>query len=316
MDPCPVGLRGIVPSLNTPLRDDGTVDTDSLARLVEHVIDTGCSGMLALAVASEAANLPGRERDRIAETVVARADGRLPVILGAIAPDQQGRVAGAARARSLGADAVLAQLPLDATAGARARMLHEIAAAGPPLLMLQDLDWHGPGLPVDEIAALFAAEPRFGCLKVEVVPAGPKYAAVLAATEGRLHVSGGWAVGQMLDALARGVHAFMGTELETVYVAIRKLHGSGDRDGARALFEAALPVLAFANQHIDVSIRFLKMLRHANGIFSTDRCTPAIPGFDVVQAAEARRLIPQAQALIARAERILRETENTSTRRD
>jgi 4-hydroxy-tetrahydrodipicolinate synthase len=180
--------------------------------------------------------------------------------------------------------------------------LAEVAEAGPDLLVLQDLDWHGPGLAVEEIVELFERLPRFRALKVEVAPAGPKYGAVLAATGGRLHVSGGWAVMQMPDALARGVHAFMGTELEAVYVAIVRLWRAGREEAARALFEAALPVLAFANQHIDVSIRFLKMLRRANGIFATDVCRPGVRPLDAVQRAEAERLLPRARALIARAE--------------
>ena len=80
-----------------------------------------------------------------------------------------------------------------------------LAATGPPMVMIQDLDWGTSGLPVDVIADTFERVPAFRCLKVEVVPAGPKYTAVLEATRGRLHVSGGWAADQMIEALDRGV---------------------------------------------------------------------------------------------------------------
>ena len=47
--------------------------------------------------------------------------------------------------------------------------------------------------------------PEFTAIKVETVPAGPKYCAVAEHTGGRLHLSGGWAAMQMLDGLARGL---------------------------------------------------------------------------------------------------------------
>ena len=46
-DPCPVGLRGIVPSLNTPFTDADEIDEDGLRREVDHVVAAGCVGILA-----------------------------------------------------------------------------------------------------------------------------------------------------------------------------------------------------------------------------------------------------------------------------
>ena len=62
------------------------------------------------------------------------------------------------------------------------------------VLMIQDLEWNGPGLPVATIVRLFEELEPFRCIKVETVPAGSKYSAILAATGGRLNVSAGWAV--------------------------------------------------------------------------------------------------------------------------
>src|SRR5260221_10804048 len=123
-------------------------------------------------------------------------------------------------------------------------------------------------------------------LKLETVPAGPKYTAVLKATGGRLHVSGGWAVAQMIDALDRGVHAFMPTELEPIWVAIYRLHRGGDVAAARDLFERVLPIVAFSNQHIDVSIRFFKHLRRESGLFRTANCRKPVAPLDAFQQRE------------------------------
>ena len=46
-------MKGILPSLNTPFTNSGELDLDSLTRLVQHTIMSGCGGMLGLAVAGE-----------------------------------------------------------------------------------------------------------------------------------------------------------------------------------------------------------------------------------------------------------------------
>ena len=94
-----------------------------------------------------------------------------------------------------------------------------------------------------------------------------------------------------MEALARGVDAFMPTGMEPVYCAIYHRYMAGSQADARALFEAILPVLAFANQHIDVSIRFFKALRLAAGLFATETCRSPVAPLDAVQDAECRRLV-------------------------
>jgi 4-hydroxy-tetrahydrodipicolinate synthase len=290
-DPCEIGLRGIVPSLNTPFRPDGSIDTDSLGRLVDHTVAAGCAGMLILAVASEAAALSLDERQRAAEAIFARNAGRIPVVLSVTADEPGMRRALAELGRRLGAFAVCCQVPAGLASDRLVAEFAAIAEAGPGRLMIQDLDWSGGGLAVAAIQSLFERLPAFRCLKLETVPAGPKYTSVLEATDGRLHVSGGWAVAQMMEALARGVHAFMPTGFEPIYVAIHRHWMAGRVAEAEALFERLLPVLAFTNQHIHVSIRFLKQLRRAEGLFATDLCRPPVPDFDTYQQRQADRLL-------------------------
>jgi len=292
-------LAGIVPSLNTPFATDDRIDTPALARLVDRCVEVGCGGLLVLAVAGETASLSAAEHARVLDAVMTRCARRLPVVVGVSAPTFAASLARARLAAAADACAVLWQpppgLPEDRLGGA----LAELGAAGPGAVMLQDLDWQGPGLPVATIARLCERVPAFRAIKIETIPAGPKYSAVLEATGGRLHVSGGWAVMQMLEALERGVHAFMPTGMEAVYCAIYRGFREGRVDAARELCEATLPVLVFANQHIDVSIRFLKHLRVAEGLFSTDRCRPPVTPLDLFQQRSATRLAQVARALEA-----------------
>jgi len=299
-DPPGLGaLHGIGPSLNTPFDDASAVDTVSLGRLCEATIDAGCAGMLAIAVAGEQASLTEMEKKMIVGRLADANAGRIPLIVSVTHEDPavSGRLA--AMARAAGADGICCQAPASATLQETAAMLQSVADAGPDLLMVQDLDWQGGGLAVDAIAALFGRITRFRSLKIETVNPGPKYSAVLAATGGALHVAGGWAVREMPDALARGVHAFMPTAMDPIYVAIDRAFRDGDEAGARALFDRLAPVLDLCNTHIDVSIRFLKMLRHREGVFATDHCRPPVPDFDPEMRARADSMIDRVLALEA-----------------
>jgi dihydrodipicolinate synthase/N-acetylneuraminate lyase len=166
-----------------------------------------------------------------------------------------------------------------------------VAEVKPGFLMLQDWDANGFGVPVSLVEKLFKEVPAFRSLKIEVVPAGVKYSQVLAATQGRLHVCGGWAVMQIIEGLDRGVHAFMPTGMHTIYTRIFDLYRSGNREAASALFKRLLPVLAFSNQHLDISIHFFKHLLYQQSIYSTPRVRPPILEFDAVHQKIAAELI-------------------------
>jgi dihydrodipicolinate synthase/N-acetylneuraminate lyase len=76
------GLKGVLPALISPLRTDAKVDEPAVARLVEHTIQGGVDGLLALGSTGETASLDETARRAIVSSVVAAAAGRVPVICG------------------------------------------------------------------------------------------------------------------------------------------------------------------------------------------------------------------------------------------
>ena len=303
MKPTPKRIaRGIVTVLNTPFTDADSIDVAGLRKNALIALDAGVAGYLVPALASEVGSLTEAERRLIVETVVEAAGSRVPVIGGGSAPTQVERMRIASELISLGCDGVLVNMPLG-DEDIFERDLAEIAALNPGFVMLQDWDPSGPGLPVPFIARLSERIPEFTWLKIEVIPAGPKYSEVLDATCGRLNVAGGWAVMQMIEGLDRGVHAFMPTGMHRIYTRIFTLYEAGRRDESRELFERILPVLAFTNQRLDISIQFFKRLLHAQGVYATPRVRPPVGDFDSVQARIASELI----------ERVLRIEADLST---
>ncbi|MEU5951193.1 dihydrodipicolinate synthase family protein [Streptomyces sp. NPDC047525] len=104
-------LRGVVPPVCTPLDSHGEVDTASLARLVDHLVDGGVHGLFALGSTSEVAYLTDEQRATVLETVVNAADGRVPVLAGVIDTTTARVVEHARAAAALGAEALVATAP-------------------------------------------------------------------------------------------------------------------------------------------------------------------------------------------------------------
>jgi 2-dehydro-3-deoxy-D-pentonate aldolase len=75
-------LTGVLPALISPLRSDGCVDEAAVTRLVEHVIEGGVRGVLALGSTGETASLDETARRTLLSSVVAAVAGRVPVICG------------------------------------------------------------------------------------------------------------------------------------------------------------------------------------------------------------------------------------------
>jgi 4-hydroxy-tetrahydrodipicolinate synthase len=191
---------------------------------------------------------------------------------------------------NLGCKNVLFQIPFQNEIQFK-NQFNELAETGPETIMLQDWDSSGYGLPDELILELFETVKAFRCLKVETVPAGVKYSRILELTKGKLNVSGGWAVSQMIEGLKRGVHAFMPTGMHWIYTEIYRLWESGKEAEAEQLFQQILPVLAFSNQHLDISIHFFKRLFFKLGIYPSDKVREPILPFDKVHKEIADKLI-------------------------
>lgn len=104
-------LRGVLPALVTPLDADGRVDEAGVRRLVDHVLDGGVHGLVALGSTGETASLDETGRRRMLAACVEATRGRVPVLCGVAQPHLSGAVVEVKAAAELGAVAVLAAPP-------------------------------------------------------------------------------------------------------------------------------------------------------------------------------------------------------------
>src|SRR6266704_1421735 len=82
-------IHGVCPVLVTPFRADGAPDAAALRRVVEFAIAAGADAVVYPGVASEVEQLADAERDRLLDAVAAAVRGRVPMIVGASATDEE-----------------------------------------------------------------------------------------------------------------------------------------------------------------------------------------------------------------------------------
>ncbi|MCA9448188.1 MAG: dihydrodipicolinate synthase family protein [Candidatus Omnitrophica bacterium] len=290
----PRTLVGILGVLQTPFQSSGNIDLISHTRLIEDAIEGGGDGFLVPAIASENAYLSYDEKVALAKNAQEVVQNRIPVIWGAGSSDIEECVRVGTAAVESGADGLLVAVPpeLYGEPATIVEFFKTLSRQTPIPLMIQDWAPNSPGMELATILELIEKVPTFRFLKIETLPAGPKYTQVLEATAGTLHVSGGWAVPQMIEALDRGVHAMIPEcSMIRVYKAIDRFHRSGERETARSLFERLLPILTFSNQNLDTSIRFFKKLLVHKGIFATAKTRLESPEFDAYSEEIASELV-------------------------
>ncbi len=75
-------FKGTGVALVTPFKQDFSVDTEALVRIVGHVIDNGADFLVVLGTTSEAPTLTADEKNLVISTILKANSGRLPVLLG------------------------------------------------------------------------------------------------------------------------------------------------------------------------------------------------------------------------------------------
>lgn len=78
--------QGVITALVTPFRSDESLDEESLAELVRFQLGAGADAILVIGGTGEYINLTMAERFRAIKCAVEAADGRIPIIVGALSP--------------------------------------------------------------------------------------------------------------------------------------------------------------------------------------------------------------------------------------
>lgn len=247
--------KGVYVIAVTPFADDGALDLESTDRMVDFYLEKGATGLTVLGMMGEAPKLTAAESTTFVKRVLARVDGRVPVVVGVSAPglapmrelSESVMAEGAAGvmvappgslrtddqiynyyeavAEALGnTPFVLQDFPLVTNVQISPATILRIVRALPTCVMLKHEDW--PGL--SKISALRAASDK-----------GERRISILVGNGGMF----------LPEELGRGADGAMtGFAYPEMMVDVGKAYAAGDVGRAHDLFDAYLPLARYEQQ--------------------------------------------------------------------
>lgn len=296
-----VEIDGIVPIVPTPFHPDGSVDDESLRRVVEYCVREGASAVCLPAYASEFYKLSEAERLEVVRVAVDQARGRLPVIGQANHPSARVAVELARRMEDAGADMVSMAAPrvFGLAEADLLRYFREVCRGIRGPLLIQDFNPGGATVGAEFARQLVEECPNFRYLKLEDPMMGPRIRAILQATGGRVGVLEGWGGMYMLELVSCGICGVMpGVPLLRVMNRVYREGKAGNRAAAYAAFQTILPFIVFSLQHMEVFLHVEKRLLHAMGLIAaphvreaTIRLDPDTEEYAAWLIGEVRRVV-------------------------
>ncbi|MGM0602421.1 MAG: 4-hydroxy-tetrahydrodipicolinate synthase [Bacillota bacterium] len=104
-------LDGTFAVLATPFTENGDINFEGLAKNIEWNIENGIHGVLPLGSTGEFTTMSEEEKKKVAEFVVDKVDGRIPVCIGTSSDSTAGAIENTKHAEKIGADGVLVLPP-------------------------------------------------------------------------------------------------------------------------------------------------------------------------------------------------------------
>ena len=150
-------FSGSLVALATPFGPDGQVDYKQLEALVEFQLEHHTDGIVALGSTAETPTLSQEEKDKIAQTVIGKVAGRIPVIVGAGSNDTLHAAALARRYEAMGADGLLVVTPYYNKANKSGMLAHFRTIADGvniPILLYNVPSRTGCSIPLDVLEEL------------------------------------------------------------------------------------------------------------------------------------------------------------------
>ena len=263
-------MRGLFGLLPTPYDDDLEIHTEDLCAVAEFCCRTGQHGIVWPVMVGEFYFLGERERVANLDAVLARVNGRLPVVFGCSGVSVPQVCDFARAAQTAGADAVIAMAPARTNQAAAIDMYHRMADCFEGPIMVQNAGGYAP-LTGAQINTLIDTVPSIEYVKEERQP-GPRHITETQAAAGaRLKTIFGGAAGKNLpDEMRRGANGCMpACEFGDVLARMTEMWWAGDEDGARALHRRILPLINLENHAF---VRYI--LRRRSVLTSTGERAP------------------------------------------
>jgi 4-hydroxy-tetrahydrodipicolinate synthase len=237
-------FHGVLPALITPFTEDGdAIDTDSVAAIVDRLIDAGVAGLVPGGSTGEFTTLSHAERRELIETTVEAADDRVPVVAGTGALSTRETVELSVHAEQAGAAGVMIVPPFyDALSW---RELHAHYSAVADAIAIPIMYYNLPSATGVELTAAQLRELPIACLKDT---GGDAVAATELIQTGGPTLLNGWdtltfaALAAGVEAIVWGVASILPRECVELH---RLLIDDIDLPAARELWARLWPLCQF-----------------------------------------------------------------------
>ena len=283
----------------TPFTEDGALDLASTDRMVDFYLETGVTGMTILGIMGEAPKLSGEESRSFVKRVLARIDGRVPVIVGVSGAGIDPMNALTAEVMEAGAAGVMVAPmqgmgPEDRIEGYFAQVCK---ALGPDVpVCLQDYpQTTGVRMSVDSILKIARDNPQVVMLKHEDWPGLTKLSRVRAETgtaeQPRLSILTGNSALFLPQEMQRGADGAMtGFAYPEMMVQVVDLSLKGDHDRAEDIFDAYLPLVRY-EQQLGLGLAIRKETLRRRGVIATAKVRAPGPVMTKADHDELSRLV-------------------------
>lgn len=245
---------GLIPVLATPFHSNGALDLASLRRLVEFQVESGADGVAVFGMASEGFALSGEDREAILAALRQTAPS-LPIVAGVSLPAARPALEELQRLADAGVAAAMVMPPamVKPSSAQIYDFFAELGAAGIQLgvdIMVQDAPGAtGVTIPVGDLEAICGL-PGIASVKIEAPPTIAKFEAITpAAARTETLLLGGQNAQFVLDEYERGASGTMpASEFTDLLSLTLAAYSRGEKDLARALFSALLPLIVWGLQ--------------------------------------------------------------------
>ena len=277
MNKLDASAKGVYLITVTPFTDSGALDLASTDRMVDFCLEKGVTGLTVLGIMGEATKLTAEESRTFVRQVLARVNGKVPVVVGASAPGfaPMGELTRAVM--DLGAAGVMVAPPstvrTDDQIVSYFDMVSETVGSTPWVLQDHPVST-GVQMSTSVILRILKNAPTCVMLKHEDWPGLAKLSAIRAASEKgevkRVSILTGNGGGLFLpEEMTRGADGAMtGFAYPEMMVDVVAAHARGDRERAHDLFDAYLP-LARYEQQAGVGLAVRKHLFKERGVIAS-----------------------------------------------
>lgn len=291
--------KGVYLIAVTPFTEDGALDLASTDRMVDFYLDCGVTGLTILGIMGEATKLTAEESRTFVKQVLARAAGRVPVVVGASAPGFAPMKELTQSVMAMGAAGVMVAPPstvrTDDQIVAYFEMVSETLGKDVPWVLQDHPVSTGVQMATNVILRILKNSPTCVMLKHEDCPGLAKLSAIRTAiTKGelnRISILTGNGGGLFLpEELSRGADGAMtGFAYPEMMVEVCKAHAAGKVERAHDIFDAYLP-LARYEQQPGIGLAVRKHIMAQRGVIASAAIRKPGPKLSPADVADIERL--------------------------